>query len=126
MVSMSVRIASARTVRRRPKPRHGNALTQRQHHLMTFIVAYIDRYGYAPMAKEMAADLGGRSHAAVSQLLARIEDKGWIRRGGGSSRAIQVLRKPETTARSPTSLGRPQRQTGGDWCATLSIPEATA
>lgn len=47
--------------------------------------------GVSPTFKEIAAGLGVRSLSTVSDLVSRLERKGWIAHGGRANRSIELL-----------------------------------
>ncbi len=65
-------------------------LTAKQQKLLDYLTRELSRTGSAPSLRTAAGDLG-ISHAAVGQTLKTLEDKGYIRRQGRYSRALQIL-----------------------------------
>ena len=61
---------------------------------MLFIVEYVESHGVAPTFEEMLAPAGIVSKAGIIRMLNGLEDRGFIRRLRGRSRAIEVLRHP--------------------------------
>jgi repressor LexA len=66
-------------------------LTQGQERFFAFIKQYIQKKGYPPSIREMVAHCRFKSLNAASKYLAILEKKGYIKRGGGRSRAIELL-----------------------------------
>lgn len=65
-------------------------LTEKQKKLLAYFTGELSRTGTAPSLRTAAGDLG-ISHAAVSQTLKILEDKGYIQREGRYSRTIHIL-----------------------------------
>lgn len=65
-------------------------LPQRQLRILTVIRDAVQRNGYAPPTREIAAAVGLKSGSSVSKHLADLEDKGFLRRGDTVSRPIDV------------------------------------
>lgn len=73
-------------------------LTKRQKELLDFLEGYIRRNGFAPTLDETGKHFGLTSLATVHKHLSNLEDKGFIRRRSGMSRALEVVprrRRPE-------------------------------
>jgi len=66
-------------------------LTRKQHDILDFVSAAIERNGYAPSFEEIAEHFGYQSLATVHEHLSNLERKGYIRRSYNESRAIEVL-----------------------------------
>ena len=66
--------------------------TERQRACLAAIRAYRKREGRMPTLDELGAALGLSSRAAVSRLLLRLEQRGYLKRIPGARRAI-ALRK---------------------------------
>lgn len=69
-------------------------LTPRQQQVLDFVRTHLDRNGYPPTLREIAAHLGIRGTLGVSKHLAALERKGRLQRGAGSSRALRVSDRP--------------------------------
>ncbi|WDP90291.1 MAG: transcriptional repressor LexA [Desulfobacter sp.] len=65
-------------------------LTKKQKKLLDYLNRELHRSGTAPSLRTAAGDLGV-SHAAVSQTIKTLEDKGYIQRQGRYSRTIHIL-----------------------------------
>ncbi|GIX02847.1 MAG: hypothetical protein KatS3mg112_1784 [Thermogutta sp.] len=65
-------------------------LTARQREILNFIKASIERRGYAPTVREIAAQFSIRSPNGVRGHLRALEAKGFIVRDAHRSRAIRV------------------------------------
>ncbi|WP_022849832.1 transcriptional repressor LexA [Limisalsivibrio acetivorans] len=78
--------------------------TEKQKRFLDYIENFSDTYGYSPSVREIAGGLGLSSTASVKKMLDRLEERGFIRRGGsGTARGIELLR-----GRSFPVLGRIQ------------------
>ncbi len=75
----------------------GTELTPGQKRLVDYLKQAIQRSGSAPTLRQAARDLG-ISHAAVSQSLKLLEQKGVVRRQGRYSRALHLLSPDGQTA----------------------------
>lgn len=70
-------------------------LTLRQARVLRFIVAYQDRTGgVSPTLEEIAQGVGLASKGNVSEALAGLEMRGFLRRLKHHIRAIEVLKQP--------------------------------
>jgi repressor LexA len=72
-------------------------LTAKQHRFLSYLRDEIMRTGKAPSLRQAAADMGV-SHAAISQLIRALEDKGVLKREGRYSRTIHLLNRAQETA----------------------------
>lgn len=70
-------------------------LTQRQEETLNFIKEGIAKNGYPPTVREIGKFLGLSSPATIQVHLSNLEDKGYIKKGGNKSRAIELLVKNE-------------------------------
>jgi repressor LexA len=71
----------------------GQDLTWRQRRIVHVITESVQRHGYGPTRREIGRAVGLASTSSVSYQLSRLEEKGYLSRGAGRSRAI-VLRFP--------------------------------
>lgn len=67
-------------------------LTPKQQQLLDYLQSYINASGTSPSLRQASADLGV-SHTAVAQTLARLEEKGLVRREGRYGRRIHLLNR---------------------------------
>jgi len=70
-------------------------MTPRQYQLFQFILSYKEEKGVAPTLSEMMEDLSIKSKSGVFMLLKGLEQRGYIKRRHGLSRAIKVIRMPD-------------------------------
>ncbi|MFK4871634.1 hypothetical protein [Novosphingobium sp. ZW T3_23] len=67
-------------------------LTAQQSRLLTYLRSYLDSSGgVAPTVREMVAGIGSKSVGSVHSLLARLEERGHIRRIPERARAIEIV-----------------------------------
>lgn len=68
-------------------------ITERQSEALNFIVQYQnERGGVSPSLDEIAAGIKASSRANIMRLLIGLEERGFIRRMPGITRAIEVIR----------------------------------
>jgi repressor LexA len=67
-----------------------SALPARQRRILVTIRDWVVRHGYSPSTRQIADAVGLRSSSTVSKHLADLEDKGFLRRGAGLARPIDV------------------------------------
>ena len=72
-------------------------LTPKQERLLSYFKREITQIGKVPSLRRAAADMGV-SHAAISQLIKTLEQKGLIKREGRYSRTIHLLNRIRETA----------------------------
>ncbi len=72
-------------------------LTPKQQKLFDYLESEITRSGKSPSLRQAAAKMGV-SHAAISQLIKALEEKGMIKRDGYYSRTIHLLNRARETA----------------------------
>ena len=66
-------------------------LTRRQQEVLEYIKKYIVLHGYPPTVREIGGDLGLSSPATVHAHLAKLEEKGLIKKQETKNRAIELL-----------------------------------
>jgi repressor LexA len=72
-------------------------LTPKQQKFFSYLEREISRTGNSPSLRR-AADKMGVSHAAISQLIRALEEKGLLKRDGRYSRTIHLLNRARETA----------------------------
>jgi len=72
-------------------------LTPKQQKFLGYLESEITRTGKSPSLRQAAARMGV-SHAAISQLIKALEEKGVIKRDGYYSRTIHLLNRARETA----------------------------
>lgn len=65
-------------------------LTDRQQQVLDFITGYLEKYGFPPALRDIAAHLGVNGTFGVMKHLDALERKGYVRRGSGTSRGIAL------------------------------------
>lgn len=68
-----------------------STLTARQRQTYEFIVAYLERHGFAPTLQEIAFHLDVQGNLGVLRHLSALEKKGYLRRAAGRSRGIVLV-----------------------------------
>ncbi|HEY8347313.1 MAG TPA: transcriptional repressor LexA [Symbiobacteriaceae bacterium] len=76
-----------------------DGLTERQRQVLQFIKDEIRRKGYPPSVREIGEAIGLSSSSTVHGHIARLEQKGYIRRDPTKPRAIEVLDEPDGVPR---------------------------
>jgi repressor LexA len=71
-------------------------LTRKQHDLLHFIHARLQRDGVPPSFEEMKEALDLRSKSGIHRLITALEERGFIRRLAHRARAIEIVKLPET------------------------------
>lgn len=66
-------------------------LTSRQEETLKFIKEELVKNGYPPTVREIGKFLGLSSPATIQVHLTNLEEKGYIKKGGNKSRAIELL-----------------------------------
>jgi repressor LexA len=70
--------------------------TPKQQRFLTYLKEYLQNNGRLPSLRQAAQDLEV-SHAAVAQLVKKLETKGYLRRKGRYSRTLYLLNRPDET-----------------------------
>src|SRR3954468_18018968 len=65
-------------------------LTPRQRQILTMIREWVDRHGYPPTMREIAAAVGLASPSSVAHQLKVLEEHGLLRRDARGSRAVAL------------------------------------
>src|SRR3954452_22451491 len=78
-------------------------LTPRQRQILTMIREWVDRHGYPPTMREIAAAVGLSSPSSVAHQLRVLEEHGHLRRDARGSRAVDIRAadRSETDVRVP-------------------------
>lgn len=74
-------------------------LTAKQHELLTFIHARLEKDGVSPSFDEMKEALGLKSKSGIHRLVTGLVERGFLRRLAHRARALEVLRMPDDAAR---------------------------
>lgn len=67
-------------------------LTPRQRKVLEIVTSFIQEYGYPPSLRQIGVELGVSGTLGVMKHLEALEKKGYLRRDGGSSRGIVLVR----------------------------------
>ncbi len=70
-------------------------LTPKQQRVLGYLAGYIERHATGPTYAEIAAELGLADKKSVTQYLAALEAKGYIRRQRYSHRSVELTRQEE-------------------------------
>lgn len=73
-------------------------LSKKQELILEFLKEQVRIKGYPPSVREICDAVGLSSPSTVHGHLAKLEEKGYIRRGGSKSRAIEILGDEEEPA----------------------------
>lgn len=68
-------------------------LTERQHQVYNYLIAFGEQHGFPPTMQEIAEHLGISGNLGVIKHLTALERKGFITRNSGSSRGIKVMQR---------------------------------
>ncbi|UCD70783.1 MAG: repressor LexA [Syntrophobacterales bacterium] len=68
-----------------------NTLTVRQREVLSFLIRFLNERGYPPTVREIARHFGLKGPRSPKKRLDALEEKGYIRRRPGKSRAIEVM-----------------------------------
>jgi repressor LexA len=66
-------------------------LTARQREILSFLIRFLNEMGYPPTVREIAFHFGLKGPRSPKKRLDALEEKGYIRRRPGKSRAIEVI-----------------------------------
>jgi len=81
------------------------ALTRRQKHVLDAVRSFIAREGYSPSLAEIGDSLGLSSVATVHRHVARLVEKGMLRKDPNRSRSVEVVEAEPPAAVSLPLLG---------------------
>jgi len=68
-----------------------NELTGMQRKIYLYLKDYVETHNYAPSVRDICSAVGLTSTSTVHGHLTRLENKGFIKRGLGKSRAIEII-----------------------------------
>ena len=66
-------------------------LTARQREVLSFLIRFLNERGYPPTVREIALHFGLKGPKSPKKRLDALEEKGYIRRRPGKSRALEVV-----------------------------------
>ena len=82
-------------------------LTARQREVLSFLIRFLKEVGYPPTVREIARHFGLKGPKSPKKRLDALEEKGYIRRRPGKSRAIEVMGvSPSPTSRLVPLVGK--------------------
>lgn len=87
----------------RKKGFHMLKLTEKQEKVLQYIKTYLFEKGYPPSVRELGAALGLSSPSTVHSHLKALENKGYLVRQEGKSRAMQLTSLGKKTNRKQKS-----------------------
>lgn len=70
-------------------------LTKRQFEVLSFIARFIEEEGYSPCYEEIGEKLGFKSLSTTFAHIGNLEAKGWLTKGYGRSRSLQLTPEAE-------------------------------
>ena len=66
-------------------------LTEKQKLMLDTVKKYLAKYGYPPTVRELGSELDLSSPATTHFHLSKLESKGYIKKGKGKNRTIELL-----------------------------------
>jgi repressor LexA len=88
-------------------------LTRKQHELLVFINARLQKTGVCPSFDEMKDALGLKSKSGIHRLITGLEERGFVRRLPHRARALEILRLADSAASSAPANFDPKVIKGG-------------
>jgi repressor LexA len=82
-------------------------LYNRERRALEFIAQYIQRHGYAPTLSEIAEGLGVNAVSTVHEHLARLVEKGYIKKTVGFERGIELVENKIKSVENETAVELP-------------------
>lgn len=76
-------------------------LTPKQHNLLIYIDEFIKEYGHSPSFEEMKNAIGLKSKSGIHALINSLEERGFIRKLAHKARALEVVKLPQITEKTP-------------------------
>jgi repressor LexA len=76
-------------------------LTPKQHNLLIYIDEFIKEYGHSPSFEEMKNAVGLKSKSGIHALINSLEERGFIRKLAHKARALEVVKLPQITEKTP-------------------------
>ncbi|MDD5658706.1 MAG: transcriptional repressor LexA [Actinomycetota bacterium] len=71
--------------------KYNSQISEKQYQIFKFIVSATKKFGYPPSVREIAEAVNLSSSATVHSHLKKLEELGYIKRGKGRSRTIEIL-----------------------------------
>jgi repressor LexA len=88
-------------------------LTKKQHELLVFINARLQKIGICPSFDEMKDALGLKSKSGIHRLITGLEERGFVRRLPHRARALEILRLADSAASNAPPSFDPKVIRGG-------------
>lgn len=82
-------------------------LYNRERQVLGFVSQYIQRHGYAPTLIEIAESIGVNAVSTIHEHLARLAQKGFIKKTAGFERGIELVETKVKLSESETALELP-------------------
>lgn len=82
-------------------------LYSRERQVLDYITQYIQRHGFAPTLVEIAENLGLSAPSTVHEHLARLVQKGYIKKTAGFERSIELIEGRIKTSEAETAIELP-------------------
>ncbi len=82
-------------------------LYTKERQIIEFITQFIQRFGYAPTLKEIGDALGMNSAATVHEHIARLREKGFIKKLDGTARGLEVVEDKYKSGAGTTAVELP-------------------
>jgi SOS-response transcriptional repressor LexA len=95
-----------------PDPTH--VLTWRQRKILRAIRESVQQHGYPPSMREIGEAVGLTSTGSVGYQLAILQRKGYLHRGAGRARTMEVRLPDRPPVRPPGGMDEPARDEPGD------------
>lgn len=88
-------------------------LTRKQHELLVFLNARLQKSGVCPSFDEMKDALGLKSKSGIHRLITGLEERGFVRRLPHRARALEILRLADSAASNTPASFDPKVIKGG-------------
>ena len=79
-------------------------LYRKERELLEFLAQHQKQYGYSPTLREMAAATGHRSVSTIHTIIRNLVDKGYVRKGDGNARILEIVDHKVASSMLGTSL----------------------
>lgn len=84
-----------------------SVLYSRERQTLEIITQYIQRHGYAPTLLEIAESLGLNAVSTVHEIIARLVEKGFLKKQPGFSRSIELIDSKVRKGENETAIELP-------------------
>ncbi len=79
-------------------------LYRKERELLEFLAQHQKQYGYSPTLREMAVATGHRSVSTIHTIIRNLVDKGYVRKGDGNARILEIVDHKVASSMLGTSL----------------------